>query len=465
MKFNHINNKIETDTMTKTIIALTCFTTLLSTTALAAVSPEDAARLGKDLTPLGAERAGNADGSIPEWDPGKTVIPPNFVPGSDNYVSPYPDEKPLYTGDVNNWQEYTDVLTEGAKGMLEKLGPDGFKMNVYPTKRTDEAPDWVYANVMKNATRAQLVADGQKIEGNLPGTPFPIPQSGLEVLWNHMVRYAEPFSQEYDVYYVGSNGKPVLSTTAYSTSTFPAFELRDEEVGDKPWAKLRINYQAPARRAGEILLVHEPGANYSKGKGRKAWQYLVGQRRVRLAPAVAFDTPNPAVAGTATYDDAAIWNGSPERYDWKLLGKKEMIIPASNYEFLFEKDVKDLLGEKFLAPEYTRWEKHRVWVVEGDLKEGQRHLYSKRRIYFDEDSWIATAGETYDGRGNLWRVRFTYGARLYDRKTGAGASGSYDLLQNIYNLNGKPIPGKFENGISEGSKYFSPKGLARSGVR
>lgn len=451
--------------MTRKVIALACFTALLSGTALAAVAPEQAARLGKDLTPLGAERAGNADGSIPEWDPGKTIIPANFVPGSDNYVNPYSDEKPLYTVDVNNWQEYADVLTEGAKGMLEKLGPDGFKMNVYPTKRTGEAPDWIYANTMKNATRANLVADGQKIEGNFPGTPFPIPQSGLEVLWNHMVRYAEPASQEYDVYYVGSNGKAVLSTTAFSTSRFPVFETPDEEVGDKPWAKLRINYEAPARRAGEILLVHEPGANYTKGKGRRAWQYLVGQRRVRLAPAVAFDTPNPAVAGTATYDDAAIWNGSPERYDWKLIGKKEMIIPASNYEFLFEKDVKDLLGEKFLAPQYTRWEKHRVWVVEGTLKQGQRHLYSKRRIYFDEDSWVAAAGENYDGRGNLWRVRFTYGAKLYDRKTGAAASGSYDLLQNIYNLNGKPIPGKFKNGVTQKNSYFSPKGLARGGVR
>jgi hypothetical protein len=127
--------------------------------------------------------------------------------------------------------------------------------------------------------------------------------------------------------------------------------------------------------------------------------------------------------------------------------------------------VENLLGEKFLAPEHTRWEKHRVWIVEGTLKPGLRHLYTKRRIYFDEDTWVAAAGETYDGQGKLWRVSFTYGARLYDRKSGAGATGSYDLLQDIYNLNGKPIPGKFSNGVDQGDKYFSPKGLARSGVR
>jgi hypothetical protein len=450
----------------KKIAAFLCIIAPLAGTALAAVSPEQAARLGNDLTPLGAERAGNADGSIPEWDPASTVIPADFVPGSDDYINPYRDEKPLYTVDINNWQDYEELLTEGTKGVLKKLGPDGFKLLVYPTKRSYEVPDWVYANAKKNATGATLVEDGQKIVGNFPGTPFPIPQSGLEVLWNHMIRYAEPFSQQYDVYYVSATGKPILATTASSTSIYPMYENPDQEVGDTTWGKLRINYEAPARRAGEILLVHEPGADYSAGKGRKAWQYLVGQRRVRLAPAVAFDTPNPAVAGTSTYDDAFIWNGSPERYDWTLLGKKEMLIPYSNYEFLFEKNVKDLLGEKFLSPEFVRWEKHRVWIVEGNLKEGQRHLYAKRRFYMDEDSWAAYAGEMYDGQNNLWRVQFTYGAKLYDRKTNFNASyGAYDLLQGIYNLNQKPIPGKFRNGVTQGDKYFTPKGMARSGVR
>jgi hypothetical protein len=460
------NNKFEVKPMMKKFAALTCFTTCLAGTALAAVSPEEAARLGSDLTPLGAERAGNADGSIPEWDPASTPIPANFVPGSDHYVNPFPDEKPLYTVDGDNWQEYADVLTVGTKGMFERLGSHGFKMHVYPTKRSYETPDWVYANAKKNATDATLVADGQKIEGNFPGTPFPIPQSGLEVLWNHMIRYQEPYSQEYDTYYVGEGGKAVLSTTGVVTAVFPMYQKPDEEVGDKVWAKTRLNYEAPARRAGEILLIHEPGANYTKGHGRQAWQYLVGQRRVRLAPAVAFDTPNPGVAGTTTFDDAIIWNGSPERFDWKLLGKEEMLIPYSNYEFLFERDVTDLLGKKFLDPESIRWEKHRVWVVEATLKEGQRHLYSKRRYYIDEDSWVAHSGETYDGRGELWRVQYMYSAKLYDRKTmSVTGYGAYDLVQGLYNLNGKPIPGKFQNGVTRSDNYFAPKGLARGGIR
>lgn len=449
----------------KSTLAVLCLTSIAAGTALAAVSPDQAARLGKDLTPMGAEMAGNADGSIPPWDPKGTPVPPNFEAGSDNYVNPFPDEKPLYTIDGSNWQQYKDLLTAGTIGMFEKYGADGFKMHVYPTHRQTIRPDWYYANTLKNATGATLVEDGQKIDGNLPGVPFPIPQSGLEAIWNHMIRYGEPASSENDVYYVGANGKPVLSTTGSSIAITPMFDNPDQVVGETSFTKLRVNYDAPARRAGEILLVHEPGADYTKGKGRKAWQYLVGQRRVRLAPAVSFDTPNPGVAGTSTYDDAFIYNGSPERFTWTLVGKKEIIVPSSNYDMIFQTKVEDMLGEKFLDPEKIRWEKRRVWVVDSHLKEGARHLYSRRTFYLDEDSWGAAASDIYDGRDQLWRLQYLYSANLYDRKATFGSAyGSYDLLQNIYNIT-KPIPGGFKNGVTQPDNYFTSEGMARGGVR
>ena len=439
---------------------------LVTARALAAVTPEQAAQLGKSLTPMGAEMAGNADGSIPAWDPKGTAAPANFVPGSDNFVDPYADEKPAYTIAAKNWKEHSEYLTVGTRAMFEKYGAEGWEMHVYPSHRGAIRPDWFYANTLKNATAATLVADGQKIEGNYPGVPFPIPQSGLEAIWNHMVRYGEDSSQTYNTYYVDSSGRPVLATTAFSSSVLPMFRTPHKLVGDQAWAKLRINYEAPTRRAGEILLVHEPGANYTAGHGRSAWQYLTGQRRVRLAPAVSFDTPNPAVAGTSTYDDASIYNGSPERFNWQLVGKREIIIPASSYRFLFETPLEDALGPKFLKPEYIRWEKHRVWVVDSTLKEGQRHLYSRRTFYIDEDTWSAVASDIYDGRGQLWRLQYLYGANLYDRKAGYGSAyGAYDLLQNIYNLNGKTIPGKFKTQVEQNDSYFTARGMARSGVR
>ena len=452
-------------TYKKMMVAL-AFSTGLVGNAVAAVSPEEAARLGKDLTPMGAEAAGNEDGSIPPWNSAGTPIPADFVAGSDNYIDPYAGEKPLYTIDGSNWQQYQDVLTEGTKAIFEKYGAAGFSMDVYPTKRDFVVPDWLYANNVRNATGATIVADGLKVDGHYPGVPFPIPQSALEVLWNHNSRYLTDHSISYDTYYVSATGKPILSTTGYMTNVLPMYKNPDQLAMDTAWVNLRINYKAPARRAGEILLIHEPGADFTEGRGRKAWQYLVGQRRVRLAPAVNFDTPNPGVAGTSTYDDSFIFNGSPERFDWKLVGKKEMIIPYSCYDFVFHQNAKDLLGKQFIKPDTVRWEKHRVWVIEATLKEGSRHLYSKRRFYIDEDMWAGLAADNYDGRGNMWRVQYAYGANLYDIKSNYHfAYGAYDIIQGIYNLNTKPSPGGFANGVTEGDKWFTPKGLARGGVR
>ena len=180
--------------MKRNSLAAICLGSLLTVPALAAVSPETAARLGKDLTPLGGEMAGNADGSIPAWDPSNLVIPEGFKPFSGDFPNPYADEKPMFTIDGSNWQQYADNLTEGTKGMFEKLGDDGFRMDVYPTHRNYVPPQWMIDNTLQNATNAKLTENGQKIEGNIPGVPFPIPQSGLEVMWNHMIRHLEDYS-------------------------------------------------------------------------------------------------------------------------------------------------------------------------------------------------------------------------------------------------------------------------------
>ena len=450
-------------TLRNTLAAL-CVSSLATGAALAAVSPEEAARLGKDLTPMGPKwpampMAASRPG-IPRAPQYRQVLCPVRTTTS----TPTPTRSPC-TPSMPVTGRSTPTASPRAPGHVREIRRRRLQHACLPYHRGTIRPDWYYANTLKNATGATLVADGQKIEGNLPGCALPIPQSGLEVMWNHMIRYGEDFNMDYDVYYVGSNGKPVLSTTGSSTSVFPMFKNPDEPVGETPWTKLRINYEAPARRAGEILLVHEPGADYTEGKGRKAWQYLVGQRRVRLAPAVSFDTPNPGVAGTTTYDDSFIYNGSPERFDWTLVGKKEMIVPCQLRHDLSRQSRRHA-GREVSQPRVIRWEKHRVWVVDSNLKEGSRHLYSRRTFYLDEDSWAAVAGEMYDGRGQLWRLQYTLRGNLYDRKSGfASAYGAYDLLQNIYNLNGKPIPGKFRNGVTQNEKYFTPKGLARGGVR
>lgn len=452
----------------KSLIAAACTLTLGASQTMAG-SAEDAAKLGgPDYTPVGAVRGGNADGSIPAWNENAMAdfqAKYTVVEGQ-KYPNPYAGEEKLFTIDASNVDQYADNLMEGVKSLIA-LG-NGYALDVYPSHRDQGYSDWWIANTKYNAANAQMLADGQKVDGHKPGIPFPFPKTGLEVMWNHLNRNLVDVEYSYDSYYVTSSGKPILSTTGLLFNKLPAFaeSNRDKYVNDVDAAKFRINYMAPARRAGEILLVHEPASDYTDGRGRKAWQYLTGQRRVRLAPAVAFDTPNPGIAGTSTYDDSFVYNGSPERFDWKLVGKKELYIPYNNNDFVFNTEVKDTLGPHHINPEAIRWEKHRVWIVEADLKEGKRHIYKKRRFYVDEDTWTAVASDAYDARGNLWRSQISYIVSM--NHTGmlwSFAYTGYDLLQGVYNINTKPIPGKAKFSVDKNDRFFTPKGLARGGVR
>src|SRR5215470_13289863 len=174
----------------KTLIVLAAAGVLLISTAFAAVSEKEAARLGVDLTPLGGEKAGNADGTIPPWTGGLRSPAdagfPNYR-SPDHYPDPFANDKPLFTITSANISQYAPKLSEGQKALF-KAYPD-YKMIVYPTHRSGASPEHVYEATKRNATTAKLVPDGNGFTGALGGTPFPIPQNGLEVYWNHVTRW------------------------------------------------------------------------------------------------------------------------------------------------------------------------------------------------------------------------------------------------------------------------------------
>jgi hypothetical protein len=95
-----------------------------------------------------------------------------------------------------------------------------------------------------------------------------------------------------------------------------------------------------------------------------------------------------------------------DRYDWKLVGKKEMIIPY-NAVRINDRTLKykDILKPKHINPELTRYELHRVWVVEATVQAGKTHQFAKRRFYLDEDSWSIAAVDLYDSRGQLYKFQ------------------------------------------------------------
>jgi hypothetical protein len=430
--------------------------------ANAAITADEAKALGTTLTPVGAEQAGNKDGTIPAWTGGNTTPPAEFKPGSGTRPNPFASEKPRLVVDAKNMAEQSDKLTEGAKALLQKYPT--FKLAVYPTHRSVAFPKFVYEGTAKVAQTAKTTNDGRSIEGAHAGFPFPIPKTGYEAMWNHLVRFnGTAYEAKYRNLSVDSTGRATLSTAGTSVEEYPYWDpaRKDAEV----YWKIKLTYAEPARRAGEALMIWDP---LDVGqKDRRAWTYLPGQRRVKVAPDLAFDTPNPGTAGATTFDDTFIFNGSMDRFDFKLVGKKEMFVPYNDYTAVYEAKQDDLVKPNHLNPDLVRWELHRVWVVEAKLREGKRHVYSKRVFYLDEDSWAALASDEYDARGQLYRSGFAYMAPSYDLPGPyTDMFSHYDFVSRAYSLTGY-------TGESGGVKHTKPlsdrewtaDALAGSGVR
>ncbi|AYF87399.1 DUF1329 domain-containing protein [Pseudomonas sp. JS3066] len=440
---------------------------LSASSALASVSAQDATKLGASLTPFGAEKAGNAAGTIPAWTGGITQAPAGYKSGQ-HHPDPFPEDKPLFTITKANLDQYKANLTPGQIALFNAY-PNSFQMPVYQTRRSGSAPQWVYDNTVKNATTAKLLDGGNGFSDAYGGIPFPIPQNGVEALWNHITRYRGSYIvRRASEVAVQRNGDYSL-VTSQQEARFKYYNPQGTYADLNNILFYYLSFtKSPARLAGGATLVHETLDQVKEP--RQAWGYNAGQRRVRRAPNLAYDTPIAAADGLRTADDTDMFNGAPDRYDWKLVGKKEIYIPYNNYKVSSpEVKYKDLLQPGHLNPALTRNELHRVWVVEGTLKAGARHIYSKRTLFLDEDSWQAAVVDQYDGRGELWRVSVAYLKNYYDLPTTWSALDVFHDLQarryHVQNLdNEEPTTIDFTQATPDDG-YFKPSALRRRGTR
>lgn len=444
-------------------IAIAALLTAAGTLAAqAAVTADEAKALGTTLTPIGGEKGASKDGTIPAYTGGLTTPPAGFKPGDGIRPNPFASEKPRFSIDAKNMAQYQGQLTEGAKALLQKYPT--FRIDVYPTHRTVAFPKWATDNTAKNAVRAKTANDGRSMEGAHAGFPFPIPKNGNEAMWNHLVRFnGVAYEAKYRNLNVDANGRVALATEGNSVQEYPFWDQARPNA-DTFW-KLKVVYTGPARRAGEGLLIHDPID--IGNKDRRAWSYLPGQRRVKVAPDLAHDTPNPGTGGATTFDDTFIFNGSMDRFEFKLVGKKEMLVPYNAYQAVYQSKQDELLKPNHLNPDLVRWELHRVWVVEATLKEGKRHVYSKRTFYLDEDSWAALASDGYDARGQLWRAGFAYMAPSYDLPAPyTDMFGHYDLVSRVYSVTGFIAEtGGLRHTKPLSDREWTPDALAGAGIR
>ncbi len=449
----------------KILKILILVTSLISLNVFAELTADQVAQLGNTLTPLGGEKAGNTDGTIPAWDGGLTKPPAEFKPGG-HYIDPFADDAIQFTITNSNVSEYADKLSEGHKALL-KTYPDTFKLNVYQSRRTAAAPQRIYDATKRIAATAKLTTDGNGVTGAIEGTPFPIPSNGLEVIWNHILRWRANSAERHIAQATPTRGGDyTLVQFEDQFNVLYSQEGMTEEKMNNILLQFKQEVVAPARLAGGILLVHET-LNQNTEK-RKAWLYNPGQRRVRRAPNVAFDNPGTASDGMRTNDQFDMYNGSPERYDWKLLGKKEIYVPYNNYKISSPSlKYKDILTPLHINQDYPRYELHRVWVVEATLKEGSRHIYKHRTFYVDEDSWQILIVDQYDNRDQLWRVSEGMAMNYYDVPNLWTTLEVHTDIQAgrylVVGLDNESTPYNYNLDVSDSD--FSPSALRREGKR
>lgn len=438
---------------------------LLVTPVLAEVGPEEAVRLEGDLTPLGAIRAGNDAGTIPHWDGGLVKPPAGYRPGQ-HHVDPFAEDGVRFTITAAALDAYAEQLSPGQVAMFERY-PDTWRMPVYQTRRSASYPERIYRAAIANASTARLVDGGNGVVEAAGGYPFPIPQSGLEALWNHLLRFRGTSLHRVTSQVVPTAGGAYSEVILEERALWPLFEPGATIAGiENQFAYLLQEVKAPAQLAGRIVLVHE--TLNQKTEPREAWVYHTGERRVRRAPTLAYDHPGTAADGQRTADQLDMFNGAPDRYIWRLIGRRELYVPYNDYR-LHDGSVRhdQLIRPGHLNPELLRYELHRVWEVDARLKDGASHIYARRTFFLDEDSWQILIADHYDGEGRLWRLAEAHTINYYQvPMVWETVLAIYDLENGRYlafGLNNELPADRFDEPMSKAD--FTPNVLRRLGRR
>ncbi len=464
-------NKLKNSVVMRVVVSALAIAVAAS--GYAASSPIDLARLGlldTELTPAGAIRSANTEGTIPEWKNDPVKAPPGFKSGM-FHLDPFASDKVIFAISSSNYQQYADKLTDGQMKMFETY-PEFF-MNIYQTRRSAVFKPYVYEAALQNAKNAESykTKDGRLgFKNAIIAWAFPIPKNGDEALLNQVTRPLQPWMESWDnIAAVTRSGDYELSKISVQqhwkwSEPDNTLENFDPSVDSMFYFQ---SIKAPARIAGQVIVANDPV--HFVDKFRSAWVYNPGQRRVKRAPQIVHDNPLPASDGLATTDQKFGLNGPKDRFNYKLLGKREVYVPYNAYKV----NSGDLKAEDIIMPNgrlnqnHTRYELHRVWVVEAALREGYKHDYSKRVFYLDEDSWWITLMDGYDRDGDIWRLQEIHSLMWYD----VGFLGStleiqYDmkakrmLALNVDNEDDAP-----DFTVRLKKRYFTPASIRRRGVR
>ena len=385
---------------------------LLSAAVLGLYLPPLHANHDPDLTIIGAERAGNDAGTIPPWQGGIRTPPVGYQIG-DRHPDPFKDDQILFTIDQSNAAEFKELLSAGHKALLEKY-PDTYKLPIYPSRRSTSHPQSVLDATIKYSGKARVVDNGAGVENIVRGVPFPHPANGEQAIWNARLSYkAGGYRGYYGNALTASNGSYQQGVWLQEV-IYPYSDDRTtlENLNN---IKLRGLFHTlrPARDAGSIFLYYR--YINSKTQERRNWKYNPGKRRVKRSTMTAADQLLGSSDGIHMYDQGGMFRGPITNFNWTLIGKQELYVPYNAYQLHSgEQSADTIVTPHHINQDLTRYELHRVWVLEAFRKEGVAHRYKKRRYFLDEDTWKILLAEHYDDAGNISRFTESHNINYYE---------------------------------------------------
>ena len=374
--------------------------------ALAALSTSGLA--SAPLTAVGADAAANADGTVPAYTDGLRAFSARRTPKlGERLDHPYAADAPQFTIDRRSMRQHAALLSAGHQRLMRTHAD--FRMAVYPSRRSVSFPPAIEQASRSNESVTRLV-NADEIEGVTMGVPFRRPKTGVEVIWNHRLRYR---GQANDwVFNRGvrhESGDLELSQarwqfqTHYNRLSSDGVEARDDMIYQS------LMFLEPA----EVYPRYQNVMHESLSPGvtrRKLWGGISPRSKTFL---VTGDNDALGIFSRKIRfgDMFDVFSGITDAYVYKLVGKREMIVPYNAFAFAVDVGLRpeDVLTPDHLNPDFTRYERHRVWVVEANVRQGKGHTFDRRVFYVDEDSWAILMVDCYTD-GEL--VRFQEGHLL-----------------------------------------------------
>jgi len=297
---------------------------------------------------------------------------------------------------------------------------EGMKLEIGPSF-ADYSPAPVYQQATEKFKGQPKIGPDGSLESYTAGQPFPIddidcsgdPDAGTKIMWNFHYRWG-PISgissfyysywdrgEELPLYYEGSGGGVALSRRPE-----PAYL---EQGGDLFRGESRKNafgaeVTAPFDARGIMLLTYrykESDLPPSKARNDDTWVYVPTLRRVRR---ISTAQRTDAISGTDfTFDDLFSFSGIVPQYEWKCLGKQDILAPVNTKVKGYPYVKGQNFGPYGLSFASDRWELRHALIVRMKPKNAD-HPYSHKDIYLDAQNMMPLYSMAYDQKNELWKI-------------------------------------------------------------